>query len=223
MTLLEAMEARHSVRRFLSTPLTDETIHALEREIAVCNREGNLQIQLVTDAPDAFDSRLAHYGKFDNVQHFIALIGPKSADLDERIGYYGERLVLLAQTLGLNTCWVALTFSKSASKNHCQIAKNERLVCVLALGHGATAGTPHKSKALDAVCDDTDNMPEWYQRGLHYALLAPTAINQQKFRFSRQSNRVTVKPGVGFYSKVDLGIVKYHFELGAGRENFRWL
>ena len=81
--------------------------------------------------------RLAHYGKFDNVQHFIALIGPKSADLDERIGYYGERLVLLAQTLGLNTCWVALTFSKGASKNHCQIAKNERLVCVLALGHGA--------------------------------------------------------------------------------------
>jgi hypothetical protein len=24
------------------------------------------------------------------------------------------------------------------------------------------------------------------------------------------------------YSKMDLGIVKYHFELGAGKENFEW-
>ena len=24
------------------------------------------------------------------------------------------------------------------------------------------------------------------------------------------------------YSKMDLGIVKYHFEVGAGRENFEW-
>lgn len=223
MTLLEAMEARHAVRSYQTKALPKEIVQTLEQEIARCNREGNLHIQLVTDAPDAFDSRLAHYGKFDNVQHFIALIGPKSADLDERIGYYGEQLALLAQTLGLNTCWVALTFSKSASKNHCQIAKNEKLVCVLALGYGATPGTPHKSKTLDAVCDDTDNMPEWYQRGLHYALLAPTATNQQKFRFSRQGDRVSVKAGIGFYSKIDLGIVKYHFELGAGTENFRWL
>lgn len=94
---------------------------------------------------------------------------------------------------------------------------------MLALGYGATPGTPHKSKTLDAVCDDTDSMPEWYQRGLHYALLAPTATNQQKFRFSRQGDRVAVRASLGFYSKVDLGIVKYHFELGAGTENFRWL
>lgn len=223
MTLLEAMEARHSVRRFLDTPLPADTIAALEQEIARCNREGRLHIQLITDAPDIFDSRLAHYGKFDNVQHVIALVGEKGADLDERIGYYGEHLALLAQTLGLNTCWVALTFSKSASKNRCTIAKNEKLVCVLALGYGATDGTPHKSKPLAAICEDSNEMPDWYQRGLHYALLAPTAMNQQKFHFSRQGDRVSVKAGVGFYSKVDLGIVKYHFALGAGRENFRWL
>lgn len=223
MTLLEAMEARHSVRRFLSAPLPADAVAALQREILACNREGRLHIQLITDAPEIFDSRLAHYGKFDNVQHVIALIGEKSDDLDERIGYYGERLVLLAQTLGLNTCWVAMTFSKSASKNRCTIAKNEKLVCVLALGIGATNGSPHKSKALDAICDDTTDMPEWYRCGLHYALLAPTAMNQQKFHFSRQGDRVGVKAGLGFFSNVDLGIVKYHFTLGAGQENFRWL
>ena len=26
----------------------------------------------------------------------------------------------------------------------------------------------------------------------------------------------------GFFSKVDLGIVKYHFEIGAGKENVKW-
>ena len=55
------------------------------------------------------------------------------------------------------------------------------------------------------------------------ALLAPTAINQQKFKFSlHDGNKVSVKAGLGFYSKVDLGIVKYHFEIGAGVKNFEW-
>lgn len=54
------------------------------------------------------------------------------------------------------------------------------------------------------------------------ALLAPTAVNQQKFTFSRQGDRVTPRASLGFYSKIDLGIVKYHFELAAGRENFTW-
>jgi hypothetical protein len=37
------------------------------------------------------------------------LIRKKSDDLDEKVGYWGEQLVLLAQTLGLNTCWVGLS------------------------------------------------------------------------------------------------------------------
>lgn len=36
----------------------------------------------------------------------------KADNLDERIGYYGEQLVLLAQALGLNTCWAGLSYRK---------------------------------------------------------------------------------------------------------------
>lgn len=54
------------------------------------------------------------------------------------------------------------------------------------------------------------------------ALLAPTAMNQQKFRFTLSGNEVSAKSTGGFYSKMDLGIVKFHFEEGAGRENFTW-
>ena len=104
MTLLEAMQTRHSVRSYKNIPLKPEDILTLQKEIDACNEEDGLHIQLVTNEPKAFDSFMAHYGKFSGVQNYIALIGKKSAGLEERLGYYGERLVLLAQTLGLNTC-----------------------------------------------------------------------------------------------------------------------
>jgi hypothetical protein len=47
-------------------------------------------------------------------------------------------------------------------------------------------------------------------------------VNQQKFTFSLEGNRVIAKAGLGFYTKIDLGIAKYHFEVGAGRDHFVW-
>ena len=49
-----------------------------------------------------------------------------------------------------------------------------------------------------------------------------TAMNQQKFRFTLNGNQVSAKAGIGFYAKVDLGIVKYHFEVGAGKTGWEW-
>ena len=140
MDLMEAMRARHSVRSYQDKPIEEEKITAIQREIDLCNREGNLHIQLVTDEPKAFDGFMAHYGKFSRVKNYLAMIGPKSDDLEEKAGYYGERLVLLAQSLGLNTCWVALTFSKG--KVPTKAGKDEKLVCVISLGYGETQEPP---------------------------------------------------------------------------------
>lgn len=222
MTILEAMQARHSVRSYRDTPLKTEDIKTLQNEIDACNKEGGLHIQLVTDESKAFDSFMAHYGKFSGVRNYIALIGKKGAGLEEKFGYYGERLVLLAQTLGLNTCWVALTFGKGAARSRCTIAPGEKLVCVVALGYGATQGVAHKSKPMEALCRVEGAVPDWFRSGINAAMLAPTAMNQQKFMISLNGNTVTAKSLGGFYSKTDLGIVKYHFEIGAGRENFSW-
>ena len=222
MTILEAMQARHSVRSYKDVPLKPEDIQTLQREIDACNKEGGLHIQLVTNEPKAFDSFMAHYGKFSGVQNYIALIGKKSADLDEKLGYYGERLVLLAQTLGLNSCWVAMTFGKGAAKSRCTIGPGEKLVCVLSLGYGATQGVAHKSKPMENLCRVDGTMPEWFRKGMQAAMLAPTAMNQQKFMISLTGNTVTAKSFRGFYAKTDLGIVKYHFEAGAGKENVTW-
>ena len=177
-------------------------------------------MQLVLNEPNAFDGFMAHYGKFSGVKNYIAIIGNKTDNLEEKCGYYGEKVVLYAQTLGLNTCWVAMTYSKV--KSAFQIDKGEKLCLVISIGYGKTQGVPHKSKQKESVMKVTNTPPAWFENGINAALLAPTATNQQKFIFSLNGNRVSAKAGIGFYSKIDLGIVKYHFEVGAGTDNFSW-
>ncbi|MDO4170049.1 MAG: nitroreductase family protein [Lachnospiraceae bacterium] len=221
MNKIEAMKARHSVRQYMDKKMSPEIIETLQNEINLCNKKSGLHIQLVTNEPKAFSGFMAHYGKFTGVKNYIAMIGEKTSDLDEKCGYYGEHLVLLAQQMGLNTCWVKMTYSKI--EGVFQIEKGEKLVIVIAIGYGKTQGVPHKSKKASSVADCTGDLPNWYQRGIKAALLAPTAVNQQKFKLSRKGNQVKVKAGFGPCSKIDLGIVKYHFELGAGKDHFEWV
>lgn len=223
MTLLEAIEQRHSVRSFTSQPLEQQKIEALDALIAKLNAESGLNMQLVTNEPRAFSNILTHYGAFKGVSNYFALVGPRDDNhLSEKVGYYGEKLVLEAQCLGLNTCWVALTYSKSRSR--VVINENEKLVCVIALGYGTSQGHSHRIKKVNKVAKATGDMPEWFVRGVEAALLAPTAINQQQFLFTLIDDcHVKAEARVGFYSKVDLGIVKLHFELAAAPHPFTWV
>ena len=220
MTTMEAMRARHSVRSYTDKPSPADVADILEAEIAACNRAGDLHIQLVKDEMQAFSGFMARYGKFSGVKNYLALVGKKGPDLEEKCGYYGERLVLLAQSLGLNSCWVAMSYDKS--KAACKLDAGEKLCIVVSLGYGATQGVPHKSKAAEEVMSAKGEVPAWFRAGVEAALLAPTAMNQQKFKFALEDGAVAASAGMGFYSKIDLGIAKYHFEVGAGREHFTW-
>ena len=111
MTLLEAITARHSVRKYLDKEIPAEIIAALQDKIAECNKVGNLSIQLVQNETKAFTGMLS-YGSFSGVKNYLVMVGMKAKDLDERVGYYGEQIVLYAQTLGLNTCWVGLSYRR---------------------------------------------------------------------------------------------------------------
>lgn len=221
MTLLEAIEQRHSVRSYTSQPIEQEKVQALNSLINRLNSEGDLNMQLVTDEPKAFGNILTHYGAFSGVVNYFAIVGRPSPDLHERAGYYGEMLVLEAQRLGLNTCWVALTYSKSRTRVN--IADGEKLVCVISLGYGTTQGHSHRIKSIEKVTKVNGEMPDWFSRGAQAALLAPTAINQQQFCFTlNDDGTVQAKAKMGFYSKIDLGIVKLHFELGAAPHTVQW-
>ncbi len=214
MESLEIMKRRHSVRQYDNRIIEPEKRTILNELAENINKENDLSIEIVYDEPKCFDSMLAHHGKFSGVKNYIALIGKKSETLDEKLGYYGEQLVLKAQELGLNTCWVAMTHGKSKAK----IGKGEKLVCLIAFGYGLSNGTAHKSKALEELCNYKSGMPEWFLKGMEAAMLAPTAMNQQKFFFElTPTGKVKATCGKGFYSKLDFGIVKYHFEEFAGK------
>lgn len=220
MDLMEAIKKRHSVRQYKDVPIEEEIVCELMREIEAINEEGGLNFQLVLNEPKAFSGFMAHYGNFSGVNNYFALVGRKCRELEEKCGYYGERLVLKAQQLGLHTCWVALTYSKVPDAF--RIEKGEKLTVVISVGHGRNHGIIRRSKAPEEVSNITSSSPDWFKRGVEAALLAPTAVNQQKFYLTQSGSKVKAKALMGPYAKMDLGIVKYHFEIGAGKENFEW-
>lgn len=220
MDIREAMRTRHSVRQYRSKPLEEADAEAMRQAVEEAALASGLRIVLCLDEPNAFQANKPSYGSFKNCANYIILAGPRG--VDETIGYFGEQLVLYAQQLGLNTCWVALTYEKSAPP--IELADGEKIYDLIALGYGATAGVAHRSKPLTRVAKLSDDDPQWYRLGLEAAMLAPTAINQQRFRIERVGERgVRAKALLGPCSKTDLGIVRYHFELGAGKENFDWV
>ncbi len=215
MTELEAIKVRHSVRNYLDKKIEAEKISQLNELIKAVNEEGNLHFQLCEEAGNTYNKLLNKAMGLGSAPSVIACIGPDDETLDERIGYYGEKIVLFAQMLGLNTCWAG-TFNK---KNiPAKEESGERLVISIAIGYGAHMGKERPSKKIEQVISGKEDRPEWFIKGVEAALLAPTAINQQKFEIKlNDDDTVEFIDKGGVLSKVDLGIVKYNFEVGAAK------
>ena len=221
--LSEAIRLRHSVRRYTGQSIEPEKVAVLQEAIGKYNAESGLNIQLVLEEPKAFSSFLVTYGAFSGVKNYFVMAAPKGKEWEEKVGYYGEKLVLLSQALGLNTCWVGLTYKKIPDAYH--MREGDIIHCEISLGYGANQGVQHPLRPMEKFYEADGEVPGWFKAGLEAALLAPTAVNQQRFKFIlRDGNRVeaqALRSMVG-YAIIDLGIVKCHFELGAGAEHFAW-
>lgn len=222
MDLLTAMKQRHAVRTYEQKPLADEIIKQLEAEIDWCNKQGNLGIKLIRNEPKLFSSKIAQYGRFRGVENYFLIAGPKASDLTEKCGYYGQHLALKAQQLGLNTCWVAM-MAYSKLPDGVKVDTGDKLVIVITVGYGTTQGVQHKSKTPQQISNIDSSSPQWFADGVDGALLAPTALNQQKFYFELKGDKVKAVAKPAFYSKLDLGIAKYQFELASGKDKNIWL
>ncbi len=214
MTIREAIDARHSVRRYTKRPIDGEIKKALEEEIARCNAESGLSIRLQLNDPSAVKGLWA-YGSFENADNYIVLAGPDTDALFPLCGYWGERLVLFSETLGLSTCWIAGSYKKDRVRQ--RLCGGETLAAIISIGYAAKPGKPHRSKSFEQVTEIEGTAPDWFKAGVEAALLAPTAINQQRFRFCWKDGKATVRALSGPYSMIDVGIVQYHFEIGAER------
>lgn len=228
MTLLDAVYSRRSRRSYLKTSLPAAHKKELLRLIELLNLEHHLHIQLIENAAPVFAGLRAGYGVFQNVEHFIALIGRKSDPLLKRkLGYCGEKLVLEATRMELGTCWVGGTFDRM--KCPCQLDDGEQLCLVIAIGqvspmesrresfiHNASA---RKSKPIEALYKADVEPPEWFLDGIRAVQKAPSAMNRQPVQFRLKDGKITVGvQAMAPFAEVDLGIALLHFELGSGRK-----
>lgn len=222
MTIIEAIESRHTVRKYTERKIPQEIVDQLQTRISANNAQYGLRMKLVLENAEAF-SAIIKLTLAKGVRHYIILSGKNTPDLEEKLGYCGADVMLLAQMLGLNSWWVGSTFSKKGVHKNAGVAENEKIIGVIAIGYGATQGVPHKSKKPEEVSHYDGVAPEWFVQGVQAALLAPTALGKQAFVIKGDGSRVSITCRNGAYSNVDCGIVKYHFEAGAGDENFQWV
>ncbi len=220
MTIFEAMEKRHTVRKYNNTAIEGETLTELTALMKRLNEEGNLHMQLVNGRENAFDDFVIHYGVWKGVTNYIAFVGKDREELDELCGYYGEQIVLWAQMNGLRTGW--LDTQPNGGTDAFEIADGERHVLSLAIGYSETDGKGPKPAKAEDLSEMTGTAPEWFYEGMKYAAMSPTAGNQRLFRIKWDGKNVSISSVPGFLEKVDLGIAKYHFEVGSGKDHNIW-
>ena len=219
MTMKEAMHTRHMVRSYTNSPIPQTLVSQLQARIVRNNATYQLAMKLVTERTDAFQA-VIKLVLAKGVRNYIILAGQDSAGLEERLGYCGADLMLYAQTLGLNTWWVGGTFRRKGVQKH--ISGDQKIAGIIAVGYGTTQGVPHKSKKPEDISTYRGVAPEWFKDGVDAVLLAPTALNKQAFSITGDGSLVSMACHNGIFSDIDLGIGKYHFELGAGTEHFHW-
>lgn len=221
MTMKEAMSVRHMVRKYTDKAIPVDRMALLNARISENNSTYGLNLTLVTGNSDGLGG-MAKLLLAKGVNNYFVLAGADTKDLDEKLGYCGADLIIYAQTLGLNTWWVGGMFSKKGAEKNLS-ADNIRVNGIIAVGYGTTGGAPHKSKTADEISEYKGTAPKWFENGVAALLLAPTALNKQAFKVSGDGNKVSIVCDNGHFAGIDLGIGKYHFELGAGKDNFEWM
>jgi len=222
-----------SLRSYLPDPISAEQRGELEKTASQCRELSGLNLQLIYDRPEPFNSLSKSYGLLQGVRNYFVMAGPKSdPDLAEKCGYYGEKLVLTATAMGLGTCWVGGTYDKESCL--CHLGADEELICVVAVGHTPEEpggreklirlAAKRKSKSLAELARNLSGAPSWFMSGLAAVQRAPSARNRQGYQFIRQADdtvqaRMTAENN---FALVDLGIAKFHFELGAHGGQWTW-
>ncbi len=225
MDLKKAVMNRISRRSYLPGPVEQLSLEKLEAAVWECNRTGGLGIKIVTGDPAPFEGKNSR-GLLSGAENYLAMIMKKDdKDGEEKIGYYGESLVLLATGLDLGTCWVAGTYDSSLCD--VSVGDDEILRCVIVFGN-VKPGETMREKAISRTVKRNSKeirdmllsevvVPNWVVDGVRCVIKAPSAQNRQPVRFVCGEDSVLAKVDLEHSNDlIDLGIAKLHFEIGAG-------
>ncbi len=217
MNTKEALEQRHMVRKYTDEPIPADLVEKLNQRISQHNKKYGIELKLMTDNDKAI-SGIIKLIMAKGVKNYIILAGNDTPDLREKLGYCGADMMALAQMLGLNSWWIGGTFKRSVSR----FVEGKKVIGIIPIGYGQTQGVPHKSKTAEDVSKYEGTAPEWFVSGIKTSLLAPTAINKQDYFITGKGDKVHIQCDKGTFSGENRGLIKYHFEVGAGKENFQW-
>ena len=227
LTMKEAIDVRQSRRRYTGAPLGEENVRILEECIQKINAESGLSIQLIQNSPETFAKS---YCGIKGADSFFAIVGREEEPyLLEKVGYYGEQVVLEATRLGLSTCWLSVTYDRD--KCPCTIKAGQKLVMIIAVGEIAEDSHPddefgqqinhRNSRPIEYMYTADGVPPEWFIEGMKAVAKAPSNLNTQPVKFFYSPAKVIAYvDGVPVNQNVDLGIAELHFELASGKKIF---
>ncbi len=201
----EAMAVRRSIRNYRDEPLSHGEQEALEAAIAgTAAPFGNApRFQFIkAGSGDAESLRgLGTYGFIKNPAAFIsAAVAGDGPMVLEDFGFAMERLVLHATVMGLGTCWLGGSFTRSSFAARMSLLPGEKIPAVIALGHpaekkrmmdslirrgaGSDARLPKDelffSGEFGARLSEEEAGP--YEKALQLLRVAPSASNRQPWR-----------------------------------------
>lgn len=228
----EAIKNRHSRRSYLREALRDDDVRYLKGRIREYNQKYGLHMKLVCGHPEIFKGFRNSYGMFHNVENFIMMMGnSRDVYMQEKLGYFGERLILEAVSRNMGTCWVGGTFAKSALEPY--VKDGEKLYCVIAIGYTSdkkslkeqliSRATRRNGKSVEAMSNYTSRSPEWMKNGMEAVQLAPSALFKQPVYFRQEQKCVYAEvEHPESHEMLDLGIAMLHFEIGAEDGAWTW-
>jgi nitroreductase len=249
--ITELVKQRFSCRDYSKTPIEAEKRERLAEFIAA-NQTGpfgsptRFGLMAATEADQKALRGLGTYGFIKNPTGFIlGAMGEGKKNLED-FGYAMERIILFATDLGLGTCWLGGSFTKSRFAKKIAAGKRERVPAVTAVGHIADDARSVRQRFLrnkhryawDTFFFDrafgrplSQDQAGAYAVPLEMVQLGPSASNKQPWRIVKDEDTyhfyIQRTPGyrnqwimkllnIDDMQRLDAGIAMCHFELTAG-------
>jgi len=241
----DAIRRRRSVRTFDKTPLRSEDAQRIMDFARLVENPYDIPIawKLLDAEKDALRSPV-----ISGANAYIAGKMRRVDHAEEAFGYTFEKIVLLAETLGVGTTWIAGTMDRTAFEKAMRLEEGEVMPCVSPLGYPAQKMSLRETVMRRGVkadrredfetlffenSFDTPLSPEkagTLQLPLEMVRLAPSAVNRQPWRVVLSGGKAHFyeKKSKGYIGsdgwdiqKIDIGIALCHFEIGAEEAGFR--
>ena len=229
--LYKAMPSRISVRNYKTKKLSKNDNDYLNKKLEYVNslNMGVKAYLINQDNEDIFTGIIGSYGKINNAPSYFMLVGDTLNENNYAlVGYLGEYLVLEAQAENICTCWVGGTFKKSKLPREVILNSNEKLFCLISVGYKDDTKTDFAKKIMKSNRKPVNKLvlnhenllkvPEYIQKSIEYARIAPSAINRQPWKFRVYENEIDILLDKGIIridklietKKLDLGIALFH-------------